>query len=94
MLQHVARGSVSPVLWDAGIPALLLGYNVNGYRSENSSGEYNNLYASLNGGLNIGARYFRHNGTLSRQQQNGTQQKNIRCLTATSSIRWRGLKGT
>lgn len=82
MLQHVARGSVNPVLWDAGIPALMLGYNVNGYRSENSSGEYNNLYAALNGGLNIGAWYFRHNGTLSWQQQNGTQQNKYTVLNS------------
>lgn len=82
MLQHAARDQVSPVLWDAGIPALLLGYNVNGYRSENSGGEYNNLYAALNGGLNIGSWYFRHNGTLSWQQQNGTQQKKYTVLNS------------
>ncbi|WP_336340312.1 fimbria/pilus outer membrane usher protein [Enterobacter cloacae] len=93
MLQHAARGQVSPALWDAGIPALLLGYNVNGYRSENSGGEYNNLYAALNGGLNIGSWYFRHNGTLSWQQQNGTQQKKYTVLNSYVQHPLAGIEG-
>lgn len=93
MLSHAARDAVNPALWDAGIPALLLGYNVNGYRSENSSGEYNNLYAALNGGLNIGSWYFRHNGTLSWQQQNGMQQKKYTVLNSYVQHPLAGIEG-
>ncbi|WP_114195752.1 fimbria/pilus outer membrane usher protein [Edaphovirga cremea] len=60
-----ARGTVSPELWDSGVPALLLGYNVNGYTSESRGTTYNSLYAGVNAGLNVGAWYLRHNGAYS-----------------------------
>ncbi|WP_411704696.1 fimbria/pilus outer membrane usher protein [Edaphovirga cremea] len=60
-----ARGTVSPELWDSGVPALLLGYNVNGYTSESRGTNYNSLYAGVNAGLNVGAWYLRHNGAYS-----------------------------
>lgn len=64
-----ARGSVSPELWDSGIPALLLGYYINGYDSKNNSGyDSRSLYASFNTGLNIGAWYLRHNGAYNWQK--------------------------
>lgn len=61
----VARGTVSPQLWDSGIPALLLGYNINGYHSEMKNQQFNSLYAGINAGLNIGSWYLRHNGSYS-----------------------------
>lgn len=58
-----ARGSVSPALWDSGIPAGMLGYSLNGYNSTSHGQTYRSFYAGLNAGLNIGAWYLRHNGS-------------------------------
>lgn len=61
-MYKTARGSISPELWDSGISAMLLGYNINGYTSESRGTTFNSLFAGLNSGLNIGAWQFRHNG--------------------------------
>ncbi|QZN98065.1 fimbrial biogenesis outer membrane usher protein [Symbiopectobacterium purcellii] len=61
-MQNTARGTVSPELWDDGISALLMGYNVNGYTSESQGKTFNSLFAGLNAGLNVGPWYLRHNG--------------------------------
>ena len=70
---NVARGTVSPDLWDSGIPAFLLGYNVNGYTSESHGESFNSLFAGVNAGVNVGAWYLRHNGSYS-QASNGPSQ--------------------
>lgn len=68
-VNRTARGSVSPELWDSGIPALMLGYYINGYDSKNKTGfDSRSLYASFNSGLNIGAWYLRHNGSYNWQK--------------------------
>ena len=59
---RTARGSVSPEMWDSGVPALLLGYNTNFYSSESRGTDYKSFYANLAAGLNLGAWYLRHNG--------------------------------
>lgn len=61
-VRHQARGSVSPDLWDSGIPAAFLSYNLNTWASQSRGYDYKSLYASVNTGANIGAWYFRHNG--------------------------------
>lgn len=68
---NTARGSVSPQLWDSGIPAAILGYNLNGYQSTANGTTSKSLYAGINAGLNIGAWYFRHNGSLNWDDNNG-----------------------
>ncbi len=66
-MQKTPRGSVSPELWDAGIPAVMIGYNVNGYHRESGGKNYDSLYAGLNMGLNIGGGwYLRHDGSFNR----------------------------
>lgn len=65
------RGSVPPSMWDSGIPALMLGYNMNGYESKNSNYESKSFYSSINSGLNIGAWYLRHNGSWNWSQEQG-----------------------
>lgn len=72
---NTARGTVSPELWDSGVPALLLGYNVNGYTSESHGTSFNSLFAGVNAGANVGAWYLRHNGSYSRMD-NGESQYN------------------
>jgi outer membrane usher protein len=71
-LQRTARGNVDPSLWDSGVPALMLGYYMNGYESHYSNAETSRtFYSSLNAGLNIGKWYFRHNGSYNWDQTTG-----------------------
>lgn len=65
-LEKTAKGTVSPELWDSGVPAMLLGYNVNGYNSKSNGETFNSLFAGVNAGLNVGAWYLRHNGSYSK----------------------------
>ncbi|HCU2530999.1 fimbria/pilus outer membrane usher protein [Klebsiella oxytoca] len=77
LLRNTARGYVSPALWDTGIPAALLGYNASTYTTRSHGRDYTSSYIGLNGGLNIGGWYFRHDGNYSWQQSNGGQYQSI-----------------
>jgi outer membrane usher protein len=70
-VSHGDRGSVSPALWDSGIPAAILGYNLNGYQNTSNNTTHQSFYGGLNGGLNIGAWYLRHNGSYNWDQYSG-----------------------
>ncbi|HAU5636291.1 fimbria/pilus outer membrane usher protein [Citrobacter amalonaticus] len=71
-LQHTARGNIDPSLWDSGVPALMLGYYMNGYESHYSGMDTSRtFYSSLNAGLNIGKWYLRHNGSYNWDQDIG-----------------------
>ncbi|EGT5713511.1 fimbrial biogenesis outer membrane usher protein [Cronobacter dublinensis subsp. dublinensis] len=72
-----ARGSVNPELWDSGIPALMLGYNMSGYSSRANGETLNSFYSSLEGGLNVGAWYLRHNGYYSYMEEGERQYNSI-----------------
>lgn len=74
---NTARGTVSQELWDSGVPAVLLGYNVNGYTSESHGNSFNSLFAGVNTGVNVGAWYLRHNGSYSRVDNGESQYSNI-----------------
>ncbi|HBQ2432087.1 TPA: fimbrial biogenesis outer membrane usher protein [Klebsiella aerogenes] len=76
-MQKVAQGTVSPELWDSGITALMLGYNVNGYSSESHGQTFNSLFAGVNAGLNIGAWYLRHNGSYTKMGNEPENYSNI-----------------
>ncbi|MDB1124353.1 fimbria/pilus outer membrane usher protein [Vibrio algarum] len=68
-MKRVARDSVSPELWDEGIPAALLTYNINGYNSDQTG---QSLAAYFNTGVNIGGWYFRQNSVLSWSENEGS----------------------
>lgn len=70
LLQH-AHGSVNPALWDSGVTAGMLGYNLSGYNSTSNGYQYQSLYADINAGLNVGAWYFRHNGAYNATDHGG-----------------------
>ncbi|WP_260513713.1 FimD/PapC N-terminal domain-containing protein, partial [Serratia fonticola] len=74
---NTARGTVSPELWDSGVPAFLMGYNVNGYTSESHGNTFNSLFAGVNAGLNVGAWYLRHNGSYTRMDNGPNQYSNL-----------------
>jgi outer membrane usher protein len=71
MMDNRARGYVSPELWDEGVPALLFGYNASAYTTRSGGKSYNSAYAGLHAGMNLGAWYFRHDGSYNWQEQSG-----------------------
>ncbi|WP_343552962.1 fimbria/pilus outer membrane usher protein [Pantoea sp.] len=71
-LEFRARDHISPELWDHGMPALMLNYglNYNNSQSRNNGGDYSNLFARFDSGLNLGAWRLRNNSTFSRNEGN------------------------
>lgn len=60
---------VDPALWDDGIPAAMLSYNVSAWKNENSyGGTEDSVYAGFNSGINLGAWHFRAQGNYSWQK--------------------------
>lgn len=55
-------GYVEPSLWESGIPAALLSYNINGYHSTSDGVDNDSIYAAFNTGINLGAWRFRASG--------------------------------
>lgn len=76
-LEKTARGSVPPSLWQNGSVATFISYNASAYQSESGGKTFNSQYLSLNGGLNLGGWYLRHNGSLINQTGSGNQYQNI-----------------
>lgn len=77
LLSRQARGSVDPRYWDDGVPAALLQYNANTYRSESMGRATTQSYIGLTGGLNMGAWRLRHSGNLMRNSDTGTRYQGI-----------------
>ncbi|MDM3005075.1 outer membrane usher protein [Citrobacter sp. CK188] len=83
-------GYVDPSLWDAGIPAALLSYNLNAWHSESDGNNSDTAYAGLQYGLNLGAWRLRSRGTYNWDKDNGSDyssqdiylQRDIPALTA------------
>ncbi|MEX3020287.1 fimbria/pilus outer membrane usher protein [Kluyvera sp. STS39-E] len=71
------RGMVNPKLWDEGIPAAMLSHYTNIYDSHYNNNTSRSLYSSLNGGMNIGSWYFRHNGSYNWEKDNGGHYNTI-----------------
>ncbi|ECD9610589.1 outer membrane usher protein [Salmonella enterica subsp. salamae] len=63
---------VDPSLWDDGIPAAMLSYNVSAWKNKNPYGTENSVYAGFNGGINLGAWHFRAQGNYSWQKDGGS----------------------
>ncbi|MBS3827255.1 fimbria/pilus outer membrane usher protein [Proteus mirabilis] len=74
---RTARDSVPPSLWDSGITAGLLGYNFSAYSSESRGNSFNNMYTGINGGLNLGHWYFRHNGSWNWDNNIGSHYQTL-----------------
>lgn len=70
-------GYVSPESWDAGIPALLFGYNVNAYQSKSSGHQQTSIYASNTSGLNIDNWFLRHNGNWTKNSHNDSSYQSL-----------------
>lgn len=66
-LGHRPRGYVSPENWDAGVPAMLLNYNFNSYRSSNAGFTQTSAYLGLRTGVNLGLWHLRQDSALNWQ---------------------------
>ncbi|EBO9257712.1 outer membrane usher protein [Salmonella enterica] len=66
------EGYVEPSLWESGIPAALLSYNINGYHNTNNGVDNDSMYAAFNTGVNLGAWRFRANGNYNWNKNDGS----------------------
>ncbi|EKT4521824.1 fimbrial biogenesis outer membrane usher protein [Pseudomonas putida] len=76
-LRRDARGYVSPDLWDSGVTAGFLSYNLNATRNRTNVGSYDSAYLGLYAGLNLGQWRLRHNGSSSWQKTQGQNYQAI-----------------
>jgi len=76
-LRRAARGHVSHELWDSGVTAGLLSYNLSATRNQGNGRTYDSAYLGLGAGLNLGQWRLRHNGSLSWQGQAGSDYQAI-----------------
>lgn len=58
-------GYIDPSLWDDGVTAGILSYDVNAYHSDSSDDSSDSLYSGLRYGLNFGEWRFRSRGALN-----------------------------
>ncbi|CAI0792146.1 TPA: fimbria/pilus outer membrane usher protein [Serratia fonticola] len=61
------RGVVAPELWDHGVTAGFVGYNLNTFRTYNRGvGNITQYFGGFNSGVNLGAWRLRHNSSYTR----------------------------
>ncbi|MBD8874256.1 fimbria/pilus outer membrane usher protein [Rhodanobacter sp. DHB23] len=65
------RGWVNPSSWDAGVPAFLLNYNFDSYRTSNGGQSQDSTYLGLRSGFNLGLWQFRQDSTATLQSGTG-----------------------
>lgn len=66
-------GYVDPSLWENGIPAALLSYDMNAWHSENNGSTSESAYMGLRYGLNLGPWRLRSRGNLNWDKDNGSK---------------------
>lgn len=90
LLQRVARGYVSPELWDDGITAGTLQYDYNAYHSEMSNqSSYTSQYLGLRAGLNVGAWRVRYHGSANSSSPGVTRFQNAAIFAERGIAPWR-----
>lgn len=76
-MRRSARGYVDPKLWDNGVTAARLAYNVNLYRNDSTVYSSTQTYVGLNAGFNIGAWRLQHIGSYSNSAQTGSHYQSV-----------------
>lgn len=66
------NGYVDPSLWEDGITAGMLSYDLNAWHSDSTDGARDTAYAGLKYGLNMGPWRLRSRGTLNWSQDDGS----------------------
>lgn len=78
-LRRSARGQVDPALWERGVDALTLGYNVSANQLDyDSGGHTTGAYAGLTMGLNLGGWRLRNQSSWRRESGAGEDFQSIR----------------
>ncbi|EBX1353129.1 outer membrane usher protein [Salmonella enterica subsp. enterica serovar Okatie] len=65
-------GYVDPSLWEDGVPAALVSYDMNAWHSEGNSSTSDTAYMGLRYGLNMGPWRLRSRGSLNWDKDNGS----------------------
>jgi outer membrane usher protein len=81
-MAHQARGYIDPRYWDDGVPAAMLQYDANLYRSGSAGQSSTRGYAGLVGGVNVGPWRFRHSGNLTSDSVGGTHYQSVQTSLA------------
>lgn len=76
-MNRQARGYVDPKYWDDGVPAAIVQYNANLYRSANGGNGSTQGYVGVTTGLNMGPWRFRHTGNLTSSTQAGSHYQAV-----------------
>ena len=71
-IERRPNGYVDPTLWEDGITAGMLSYDLNAWHSDSTDGARDTAYAGLKYGLNVGPWRLRSRGTLNWDQDSGT----------------------
>jgi outer membrane usher protein len=71
-MRNTARGYVPPDMWQDGVNAAFVSYNVNTYYSSGSGVQSTQNYLGLNAGVNLGSWHFRHQSSVTQQTGTGT----------------------
>ncbi|HIC2890128.1 TPA: outer membrane usher protein [Enterobacter hormaechei] len=71
-VEHRPGGYVDPSLWEDGITAGTLSYDLNAWHSDTPDGSSDTAYAGLKYGLNMGPWRLRSRGTLNWDQESGS----------------------
>ncbi|KWK51812.1 fimbrial assembly protein [Burkholderia stagnalis] len=85
-----AREYVDPRYWDEGVPAALLKYDANVYRTDTAGMSSTQAYTGLTLGANLGPWRFRHTGSLAYNSVNGAHYQSVQTNVARSIARLKG----
>ncbi|HEV2620883.1 MAG TPA: fimbria/pilus outer membrane usher protein [Frateuria sp.] len=93
-MNQMPRGWVNPASWNAGMPAFLLNYNLNSYRSTSHGQGLTSTYLGLRAGLNVGLWQLRQDSTVTWQSGSAGQRtqrrwQNIDTYAQRALPRWR-----
>lgn len=77
-MSRTARGYVDPGLWDEGVNAAFINYNLNGRRSSSQGNTSENYYLGMRNGINLGAWRLRNESTMSSSTGQNSQFKSNR----------------
>lgn len=75
ILKH-ANSYIDPSLWNEGINAAMLSYDMNAWHNQGQQSQRDSAYAGLHYGANYGPWRLRSNGSLNWNQQTGTRYDN------------------
>ncbi len=76
-LDNKARGYVDPKYWDNGVPAAMLQYNANLYRSDSAGLSSTQSYVGFTAGVNAGPWRFRQQGNVTQNPGAGSHYQNV-----------------